>query len=107
MGCLGKHRPQYGLRFAGSSRQQSIAQTAAMTAQLDRSIQTLVDRHRLPFDVILDQVDLAFMLDCGISIEPTLGFQAEHRIQIQPCWHPTMQVRGLSRLDPETLIVER
>ena len=84
MSCLGKHRLQYGLRFARSLRQQSIAQTAVVTAQLDRSIQTLVDRHRLPFDAILDQVDLAFMLDCGIGIEPPLGFQAEHRIQIQP-----------------------
>ena len=78
-----------------------------MTVQLDRSIQTLMDRHRLPFDSILDQVDLASMPDRGIGIEPPLGFQAEHRIEIQSCRHPTMQVRGLSRLDPETLIVER
>jgi hypothetical protein len=66
-----------------------------------------MDRHRLPFDSILDQVDLAFMLNCGIGIEPPLGFQAKYRIEIQSHRHPTMQVRGLSRLDPETLIVER
>ena len=93
--------------MARSLRQQSIAQRAVVTAQLDRSIQTLMDRHRLPFDSILDQVDLAFMLNCGIGIEPPLGFQAKHRIEIQSCWHPTMQVCGLSCLDLETLIVER
>jgi hypothetical protein len=78
-----------------------------VTAQLDRSIQTLVGPHRLGFEAIFNQVDLAVVLDCGIGIEPPLGFQAKHRIEIQSCRHPTMQVRGLSRLDPETLIVER
>jgi len=78
-----------------------------VTAQLDRSIQTLMDRHRLPLDSILDQVDLAVVLDRGIGIEPPLGFQAQQRIEIQSCRHPTMQVRGLSLLHPETLIVER
>jgi hypothetical protein len=107
MTYLGKHRLQDGLRLARSLRQQSIAQRAVVTAQLDRSIQTLMDGHCLPLDSILDQVDLAVVLDCGIGIEPPLGFQAKHRIEIQSCRHPTMQVRGLSRLDPETLIVER
>ena len=63
MTCLGKQRLQEGLRFARSLRQQSIAQRAVVTAQLDRSIQTLMDRHRLPLDSILDQVDLAVVLD--------------------------------------------
>ena len=78
-----------------------------MTAQLDRSVQTLMDRYRLPLDAILNQVDLAFMLNCGIGIEPPLGFQAKHRIKIQSCRHLPMQIRGLSRLHLEALVVER
>jgi len=30
------------------------------------------------------------LLNRGISAEPTLGFQAQHRIEIQPRRHPTM-----------------
>ena len=74
---------------------------------MDRSIQTLVDHHRLGFEAILDQVELALVLDRGIGIEPPLGFQTQHRIEIQPHRHPTMQIGGLSRLDSEALVVER
>ena len=106
MGGLGKHR-LHGLRLARSLRHQSITQRAVVAAQLDRSVQTLVDRHRLGFEAIFDQVDLAFMLDRGIGIEPPLRFQAQHRIEIQSRRHPTMQVRGLSRLDAKAPVVER
>jgi hypothetical protein len=37
---------------------------------------------------------LAVMLDRGIGIEPPLGFQAQHRIEIQPRRHLTMQIVG-------------
>ena len=107
MSCLGKHRLQQGLRLARSLRYQSITQRTVVAAQMDRSIQTLVDHHRLGFEAILDQVDLAFMLDRGIGIEPPLRFQTQHRIQIQPRRHPTMQIRRLSCLDSEALVVER
>ena len=106
MGGLGEHR-LHGLRLARSLRHQSITQRALVAAQMDRSVQTLVDRHRLGFEAIFDEVDVAIMLDRGIGIEPPLSFRAKHRIEIQSCRHPTMQVRGLSRLDLETLIVER
>ena len=66
-GCLGKHRLHHGLRFARSLRHQSITQRAVVTAQLDRSVQTLVDRHRLGFEAILDEVDLAFRKNYGFS----------------------------------------
>ena len=82
MSSLGKHR-LHGLRLARSLRHQSITQRAVVAAQMDRSVQTLVDHHRLGFEAIFDQVDLAFMLDRGIGIEPPLGFQAKHRIKIQ------------------------
>ena len=94
------------LRFARPVRYQPIAQRPVAAAQMDRSIQTLVNCHRLGLDKIFDQVDLAFMLDGGIGMEPPLGFLAEHRIPIQPRRHPAMQIRGLSRLHPEALVVE-
>jgi hypothetical protein len=67
----------------------------------------LVNRYCLGFDAIFDQVDLAVVLDRGIGIEPPVGFQTEHRIEIQPRRHPTMQIGGLCRLDSEALVVER
>jgi hypothetical protein len=33
-----------------------------------------------------------------------LGFQTEHRIEIQPRRHPTMQTGGLSRLHSEAQV---
>ncbi|MSO23649.1 MAG: hypothetical protein EXQ58_10445 [Acidobacteria bacterium] len=68
---------------------------------MDRSIQMLVNYHRLGLDAIFDQVDLVFMLYRGISIESSLRSLAEHRIQIQPRQHPAMQIRGLRRLNLE------
>ena len=94
------------LHFARPVRYQPIAQRPVAAAQMDRSIQTLMDHHRLGFEAIFDQVDLAFVLDRGIGIESSLSFLAEHRIQIQPCRHPAMQIRGLSRLHPEPLVVK-
>ena len=83
MSSLDQHWLHPGLRLARSLRHQSITQRAVVAAQMDRSIQTLVDPHRLRFEAILDQVDLAVVLDRGIGIEPPLGFQAQHRIEIQ------------------------
>ncbi len=53
MSSLGKHR-LHGLRLARSLRHQSITQRAVVAAQMDRSVQTLVDRHRLGFEAIFD-----------------------------------------------------
>ena len=62
MSCLGKHR----LDHRWPVRYQPIAERAVVAAQMDRPVQTLVDRHRLGFKAFFDQVDLAFMLDGGI-----------------------------------------
>ena len=42
----------------------------------------------------------------GIGIETALGFNTQHAAQIQLPGHPTMQIRGLSRLNPKALVVE-
>ena len=75
MSSLGKHRIHHRLRFPWPVRHQSITQRAVVTAQPDRSVQTLVNRYCLGFEAIFDQVDLAVVLDRGIGIEPPLGFQ--------------------------------
>jgi hypothetical protein len=107
MRCVGQHRLHQPLRCPWPVRHQPIAQRAVVVAQMNRSIQTLVDHHRLSFAAVFHQVDLAFMLDGGIGIESTWGFQAQHSIQIQPLRHPTMQIGGLRRWDPEALVVDR
>ena len=65
MSSLDQHWLDPGLRLARSLRHPSITQRAVVAAQMDRSIQTLVDPHRLRFEAILDQVDLAVVLDGG------------------------------------------
>ena len=87
MSCLGKHRLHHRLGFPWPVWHHAIAQRAVVAAQVDRSIQTLVDHHRLGFEAILDQVDLAVVLDRGIgSAEPAESQQRDSIVRSAFCF---------------------
>jgi hypothetical protein len=73
--------------------------------EMNRSIQPLLDHDGLCWHPLFHQIDFTLMDDGGIGIETALGFNTQHAIEIQLPGHPTMQIRGLSRLDPKALVI--
>jgi hypothetical protein len=75
--------------------------------QVQRSVQTLLDRDALGLQSLFHQINFPLMHDRGIRIEAALHLNTEYPVEIELAWKATMQIRRLSRLDPKALVVQR